>query len=292
MTPKVWFAVDVTVSPNAADAVEQALGDLADLGTSIDTLKRSQKESVVLTGFFSEPPDLEEVSRDLDTTLRICQISPDEIRTIETRTVEDADWLAEWKRHWQPREVGRFLISPPWLDPEPGDKLLISIEPNMAFGTGTHETTRLCLEAISELYTPDQTVLDVGTGTGILAIASAKMGGSQIVACDTDGDSVKIARENASLNGVADKIEFSHSSIDNTTRSADLVCANLTIDVIVQILPLLLQKTRRNLLLSGILAEQEPIITAELAGSQISNFTSEIHRQGEWISIIVSFPAS
>ena len=138
MTPKVWFAVDVTVSPNAADAVEQALGDLADLGTSIDTLKRSQKESVVLTGFFSEPPDLEEVSRDLDTNLGIYEISPDAIRAIETRTVEDADWLDEWKRHWQPTEAGRFLISPPWLDPEPGEKLLIRIEPNLAFGTGTH----------------------------------------------------------------------------------------------------------------------------------------------------------
>lgn len=292
MTPKVWFAVDVTVWPNATDAVEEAMADLADLGTSLDTLKRSESESVVITGFFSEPPDLAEVRRDFDTALGIHEISSDTIHHIELRTVEDADWLAEWKRHWRPTEVGRFVISPPWLAPAPGDKLLISIEPNMAFGTGTHETTRLCLEAISELYTPDQTVLDVGTGTGILAIAAAKLGGSQIIACDTDADSVKIARENAVLNGVADKIEFFHGSIDDASRSADLVCANLTIDVIVPILPLLIQKTRRNLLLSGILAEQQPIITAELAKSQISDFRSGIRREGEWISVIVSFQAS
>ncbi len=89
MTPKVWFAVDVTVWPNATDAVEEAMADLADLGTSLDTLKRSESESVVITGFFSEPPDLAEVRRDFDTALGIHEISSDTIHHIELRTVED-----------------------------------------------------------------------------------------------------------------------------------------------------------------------------------------------------------
>src|SRR5205085_3138018 len=104
------------------------------------------------------------------------------------RVVEEIDWLAEWKKHWQPTEVGRFVIAPPWQEIDPGDKILIQIEPNMAFGTGTHETTQLCLDAISELYRPQLTFLDVGTGTGILAIAAAKLGGDQVLACDTDAD--------------------------------------------------------------------------------------------------------
>lgn len=292
MTTKVWYAVDVTISPNAAAAVEETLGDLADLGTAIDTLKRARDESVIVTGFFSEPADLADIRRELHATLRIHEISSDAIRNLETRTVEDADWLAEWKRHWQPTSVGRFLISPPWLDPDPGDKLLISIEPNMAFGTGTHETTRLCLEAISEIYTSDQTVLDVGTGTGILAIAAAKLGGTHITACDTDVDSVTIARENAALNGLAGHIDFSLGSINGLTPSADLVSANLTLDVITPMLPLLIKTARRHLLLSGILVEQEPLMIHALKKSEISDLKFEIRRQGEWISVIVYFPAS
>ena len=104
MTPKVWFAVDVTVSPNAADAVEEAMADLADLGTSLDTLKRSESESVVITGFFSEPADLAEIRSHLDTTLGIHEISSDTIRSIELRTFEDADRLVKMNG----REVFKF----------------------------------------------------------------------------------------------------------------------------------------------------------------------------------------
>jgi ribosomal protein L11 methyltransferase len=182
------------------------------------------------------------------------------------------------------------VVSPPWLDPGATDKLIILIEPNMAFGTGTHETTQLCLEAISELHTPDQSVMDVGTGTGILSIAAAKLGCRQITACDTDADAVAIARENARLNAVDDLIVFFDGSVDENSPSADLVVANLTIDVILPMLPLLIKITRRHLLLSGILAEQKPLITDALSEGPDLKF--EIRRKGEWIAVIVSSQAS
>lgn len=292
MTPQAWFAVDVTVSPEAAPAAEEALAGIADRGTSLDSLRKRPGEAVVVTGYLSAEADLTEIRRSLDVMLAVHGFSADSLHDITLRTVEDIDWLAEWKRHWRPTEIGRFIVSPPWLDPDVSNRSLIRIEPNMAFGTGTHETTQLCLEAISELYTSDQSMLDVGTGTGILAIAAAKLGGTDIIACDTDADSITIARENATLNGVAHQINFFDGSIDNDTRSADIVCANLTLDVITPLLPLLLKRSRYSLLLSGILSEQEADIMTQLARSQISNLKSEIRRKGEWIAVIVSFPAS
>ncbi len=172
----------------------------------------------------------------------------------------------------------------------------------MAFGTGTHETTQLCLAAIGDNCRAGQSFLDVGTGTGILAIAAAKLATehtetvekktrmvsvssvAKIMACDTDLDSVRIARENAEANGVERQIEFFDGSISAATPPFDFVCANLTIDVIVPILPLLIEKTKDILLLSGILAGQEAIITEQLLKLQISNF--DIKHAGEWISVL------
>lgn len=292
MIAKRWFALDVTVSAGVADIVEEALADTSDLGTSIDSLKKSREAPVCISAFFSEPPSLAEVRANVEAAITDHGFPTDSVSSIELRTVEDADWLAEWKRHWQPTETGRFVVSPPWLEPDLDDKLLIRIEPNMAFGTGTHETTQLCLEAISELYEPSQTLLDVGSGTGVLSIAAALLGGRDIIACDTDADSVKIARENAALNDVGESIRFFDGSIGDRTPVVDMVCANLTLDVIEPMLPLLIKKARRYLLLSGILLEQETAIIEALKRSDISGPSLEIRRKGEWIAVIVSLPAS
>ena len=169
----------------------------------------------------------------------------------------------------------------------------------MAFGTGTHETTRLCLQAIGENFQSEMSFLDVGTGTGILSIAAAKLrdksldfqnteaksqASKSFEACDTDSTSIKIARENAELNEV-DEINFYVGSISDATPSFDLVCANLTIDVILPILPILIKKTEKLLVLSGILKEQKNLITEELKKLEIDN--AKIETLGEWISVLV-----
>lgn len=128
---------------------------------------------------------------------------------------------------------------------------MIRIEPGMAFGTGTHETTRLCLLAI-ETYFRANSFLDVGTGTGILAIAAAKLApAARVEACDTDPDAIAIARENARLNGVGERIRFWVGTVEESTTSASCVCANLTADVILPLLPALIGASCERLILSG-----------------------------------------
>ena len=287
-----WYSISVNVGPEAAEAIEYALNSLDSLGTEINHLQKKNSDIVTVVGYFNEMPDEERVQDELHYALRIYGLGQDAVRSLERSEVADTDWLAEWKKHWKPTRIGGFVIAPPWSEVEEGDDIVIRIEPNMAFGTGTHETTQLCLQAIEQRFIPGDSFLDVGTGTGILAIATAKMNlrsgaaGTRIYACDTDTDSVSLAAENAERNNVAGMIDFSVGSISESTTEFDFVCANLTLDVIEPILELLTQKTRKTLVMSGILAEQQPQIERALTDVGIND--AAITQSGEWISLIVN----
>lgn len=289
--PKEWYAFDVKVDAIATEAVESAFNALGAIGTETGGFKKKDGKSVRVTGYFDWLPDPSALPIALTDSFEIYGLDPDVFGSITLRTVEEEDWLAEWKKYWRPTEVGRFIIAPPWETVDDPDKIIITIEPNMAFGTGTHETTQLCLEAIGELYGPDQSFLDVGTGTGILAIAAAKLPNSskqakaKIVGCDTDADAVAIARENAIANAVEDDIHFFAGPIYQDTPVFDFICANLTLDVILPILSLLIEKTRSVLVLSGILATQKNEILKALDQLQIADRRSQI--SGEWISVTI-----
>jgi ribosomal protein L11 methyltransferase len=251
---------------------------------------------VMVSGYFDATPDIETVRTALLDALRIYSLGSTSLIDLKTREVPDRDWLAEWKKDWQPVEVGRFIVAPPWseiTEPRPvgvatgssRDRIVIRIEPGMAFGTGTHETTRLCLKAI-EKYFRGGSFLDVGTGTGILAIAAAKMWPeARVEACDTDADAVAIARDNARLNGVGEQIDFRVGSVTEQTSSADLVCANLTAPVIVDLLPALLGATCGRLVLSGILDSQGELVRSRLLELGAAGF--EIEQDGEWIALVI-----
>jgi ribosomal protein L11 methyltransferase len=271
--------LDVDVEPQAHEAVEYALMEAGAAGTAADSA-----DEMRVTGYFAEVPDRERVRGELFEALRIYELPSSSVRDMNVREVEQRDWLEEWKKNWQPVEVGRFIIAPPWstIDDAP-DRLVIRIEPGMAFGTGTHETTRLCLAAIEKYY-EGGSFLDVGTGTGILAIAAAMLApGARVEACDTDADAIEIARENAAANGVA-QIEFRVGSTAEVS-SADFVCANLTADVILGVLPGLVALTCGRLVLSGILETQTEAIIDRLSELAVSEV--EIRQEGEWVAIVV-----
>lgn len=282
-----WTAIEVAVDPEAAEAIEFLFNELDSLGTEINHLRKKSTESTIVIGYFNEPPDEETFDDELHYALKSYGFTDENVRNIERKAIANEDWLLEWKKHWKPTEIGRFVVAPPWFDLRNDGRHVIRIEPNMAFGTGTHETTQLCLRAIEKHFKPGMSFLDVGTGTGILSIAAAMIGDASlpIVACDTDADSVAIAMENAVLNGVGERIEFYVGSIDENTEPFDFVAANLTIDVIVPLLPTLLAKSKHWLLLSGILAEQQQAIFQQLENNDIE--AAEIEEAGEWISVVI-----
>jgi ribosomal protein L11 methyltransferase len=285
MSSPKWYALDVLIESQASEAVEYALMEVGALGTETNS---REDDLVTVSAYFDESPERERARAQLAEALRIYELPTSSVRAMNIREVADQDWLDEWKKSWQPVSVGeRFIIAPPWADiADPGDRFVIRIEPGMAFGTGTHETTRLCLLAI-ERYFAGGSFLDVGTGTGILAIAAAKLfSNARVEAIDTDAEAVEIARENARLNGVAENIEFRAGSIDETIASADLVCANLTADVITAIVPQLLGATCGRLVLSGILDTQLEAVRARLHQCGVSE-APEIMSDGEWIALIV-----
>jgi ribosomal protein L11 methyltransferase len=275
--PSAWYALDVDLDEAAHEAVEYALMEAGALGT--ETTDRG------VTAYFAETPGRERVRNELFDALRIYDLPSSSVRDMNVREVAEHDWLEEWKQNWQPVEVGSFIIAPPWSElRETHDHLVIRIEPGMAFGTGTHETTRLCLDAIQKHFRAGS-FLDVGTGTGILAIAAAKLVPEGCIeACDTDEAAIAIARENAELNGVS-QINFRVGSVDDTTASADLVCANLTADVITRMLSTLVGLTCGKLILSGILETQVEMVQAALHDCGIDEF--EINQDGEWVALTV-----
>ena len=282
-TDKQWHSLNVDVEPSAREAVEYALMEAGALGT----LTNDPADGLIrIVGYFETTPDRELIRRELIEALRIYNLPTSSVRDMNVDQFPNHDWLDEWKKNWQPVVVGRFVIAPSWSEiANRPDQIVIRIEPGMAFGTGTHETTRLCLAAIEKHFTGGS-LLDVGTGTGILAIAAAKMfPEARIVACDIDEDALRIAQDNASANGVAEQIEFVVGPANDSLSSADLVCANLTADVILQTLPTLLNLTCGKLVLSGILETQLESIADRLREAGPSDV--EVSQDGEWVCCVV-----
>lgn len=290
MRRKTWYAAEVIVPRDAREPIEYGLMEAGAGGTET---RDADGGRVAVVAYFETRPEIESVRAALRDACRVYGFKAAVVPDFRIQEVADRDWLGEWKKSWQPIKTGRFIVAPPWIDSAPlastggssEELIIIRVEPGMAFGTGTHETTRLCLKAI-EKHFRGGSFLDVGTGTGILAIAAAKLfADARVEACDTDAEAIEIAKDNARLNEVAGQIEFRVGSVGKQTASADLVCANLTAPVIVELLPELLAETCGHLILSGILDSQVELVQSSLF--QLGATILEIDQDGEWVALVV-----
>ena len=216
---------------------------------------------------------------------------------LEERVLEEGEWETAWKSFFSLLRVGRHLvIKPSWQEYIPGQgDAVVELDPGLAFGTGHHPTTRMCLEALERLASPGMQVLDLGTGSGILAIGAAKLGASRVTAVDVDGVAVRVARANVRSNGVSHQVRLYKGGLPHPKVPGgdfDLVLANLNARALAEMAPYLADslKPGGSLVVSGVLTEQERQVEAHFISMALLLESRMV--QGEWVTLTLRRSAS
>ncbi|MDU0460582.1 MAG: 50S ribosomal protein L11 methyltransferase [Geobacteraceae bacterium] len=298
-----WLEIACDVPAEIADVVAEYLTILSGNGIcmenlSVDAFSASEiPESQRMTIKAYLPASLDPAPKMAELEAYLQELSgrkPGLVMTIPTITaVRSEDWSTSWKVHFKPLRVGsRLLIVPTWEDATslPGD-LVLRIDPGMAFGTGGHETTRLCLELLEKVMdiAPQAvapSLLDLGTGSGILAMAASRLGAGRILALDIDPEAVEVARENLALNELAEKVECGTMPIESLEEGFDIILANILAEELVRLAPDLAMRLNPSgaLILSGILAEKEDLVRSGFADQPLEYL--ETNRAGEWVAML------
>ncbi|MFN2272938.1 MAG: 50S ribosomal protein L11 methyltransferase [Anaerolineae bacterium] len=285
-----WLEVSVPVDNEAAEAVAEVLSRYAYHGVVIETGPEGwSTEPVVVRAYLPADEHVRANRRRVEEALwHLGQIWP--IPDPTFRPVAEADWEEAWKEQLRVLHIGqRVVIRPSWLDytPASGD-VVIDLDPGMAFGTGLHPTTQLCLEALEEMVQPGAEVLDLGTGSGILAIAAAKLGARSVKAVDNDPMAVKTARENAVTNNVQETVHVVEGSLENVPGDYDLVVVNILARIIAEMLQEGLGTRVRpggKLVAAGIIADQEVTVTEALEQKALT--LVERRQKGDWVCLVI-----
>lgn len=250
--------------------------------------EQENTEIVVVTAYFPDDSELhgrlstvEEEMAAIEERIGFCRFG----RTC-FRTISEKDWENEWKQFFHTTRVSEHLvIKPTWEKYEalPEDKI-IELDPGMAFGTGTHHTTGMCMRRLEKVIEPGMTVFDVGTGSGILAIAAAKLGADYIKAIDIDATAVRVALENVAMNNLSSVIEVEQGDLLSATEGkADAIIANIIADIIIMLLPDIPGKLHEGgvFLASGIISDRLDDVTA--AAKKNGLYVEAVDTQGGWV---------
>ena len=307
-----WMKITVLTTTIASEIVSQMLIDAGSQGTIIEDkndvqlnqrpegqwdiideeIARRIGDDVKVTGFYpmdNRAPDT--LSFVKDRARELPSIAPGiDLGKLEVSmtTIDDEDWAENWKSQYKPFRLGKHIvIRPGWeeYDAEPTDKV-VTIDPGMAFGTGTHETTGMCVSLVEEYVKEGMDVIDVGTGTGILAIAAAHMGAKHVLASDIDPMAVRVAKENIEINGFSDVIEAKEGDLLEAAESdANVVIANIIADVIIHICAPVRALIREGgvFICSGIAREREDEVIEALKKAGYGKLDKR--NDGEWTAI-------
>ena len=299
-----WCEIHIHIPAAAADLVCAELADLGSCGVTVEERKldtfvppdpdEPPRGPLRLRAYFAiEPAEVEPLREAIRERLAwLAAIVPGlEADLPEVATVRNEDWAEGWKQHFPVVHIGRRLvIRPSWetYTPDAGEVVVV-LDPGMAFGTGTHGTTRLCLETLAALFetpNPPSRVLDVGTGSGILAIAAAALGAERVLACDIDAAACRIAAENVADNGLQSRVEITEAPLEELEGDFDLVLANILAEENIRLAVPLISRVRPGgtLVLSGILLEKERLVATAFQEYPLSS-PRYFHRE-DWSCLV------
>lgn len=301
MPPITWLELSLVVDGELAEAIAEVLSRYLPDGVAImatEIAPDSDGEGIPVgpvrvCGYLPMDEQLEGTRQQIEEALwYLGRIRP--VPAPQYQPITEINWVDAWKQHYHPIPIGRRLIVvPAWMEsPEP-DRIPIRMDPGMAFGTGTHPTTQLCLEALDERVIPGQEVIDVGCGSGILSIAALKLGARHALAVDVDPEAVANTQANATANGVTDRLEVRLGSVAEirsgafSIQKAPLVLANILAPVIVHLLDQGLADLLEPggvLVLSGILEDQVGEIEAALAKHRLQVMARR--QSGDWVAVL------
>lgn len=279
-----WWELQITCNPDLEDSIFWRLGNLGCRGTASE-----KKGDLYLVRAY-----LPKSQQQLDLEALALGLSEDAVMMglpipkIERQVIDEEDWASSWKEHWQPLEIGdRFLINPAWLPPpEKSNRLILRLDPGVAFGTGNHATTQLCLEALETHAVEGAVVADIGCGSGILSIGALLLGASKVYAVDTDPLAVQSTRSNQDLNDISfERLVVQEGSIERLMQlkePVDGIVCNILAEVIISLIPQMsdLAKSTTWGILSGILITQANSVTDTLEQNGWS--VASLQRQNDW----------
>jgi ribosomal protein L11 methyltransferase len=273
-------SIEVRVPVGDAGLQEAVIGELGDLATGF-----VQEEDAVLAYVPEAAWDAEAAGR-----LKAWLEAHDVPREVETRSIPEENWNAAWEETVRPLRIGRFLVRPTWTDtpPEHADAEVLVIDPKMSFGTGYHESTRLALRLVPEAVEDGDLVLDVGTGTGVLAVAACRLRARRCIAVDTDDNAVENARENVAQNDVSGRVDVRRGSMQAVPEDGfDVVLANINRNVLVDLMPAFARAAAPGaaLILAGLLDTDRDLILQHAADAGFE-LASERQENG-WIGLLL-----
>jgi len=289
-----WIELSVQTDAEGAEAAAALLNEMVESGAAIEqTIIPDSGEpfdparAFTVRAFFAARSDQrEQLQRAQEMLWHLAQLRP--LSDPRLRELAEEDWAEAWKKYYTILHIGaRLVIKPSWLDyvPQPDD-VVIELDPGMAFGTGLHPTTRLCMLALEQCQTGAPRVLDVGTGSGVLAITSAKLGAREILARDTDAVAVETATRNVAINRAEAIVRVERGSIDSTCNQFDLICINILAEVIVELAPLLAAALRPGgmLIASGVLDFKCDDVADALSATGIQ--VMEKKQEEDWVALV------
>ncbi len=290
-----WLEASITVDNEAAEAAAEVLSRYAHRGVVIEAGPDGGSAGTVTVRAYLPADERAQANRHhIEEALwHLGQIWP--IPAPIFHSIAEDDWTEAWKKQLRVLHVGQHIvIRPSWLDYTPmPDDIVIQLDPGMAFGTGLHPTTQLCLEALEMLVQPGMDVLDVGTGSGILAIAAARLGARDVIAVDSDPTAVKTARENVVVNGAQEIVSVLDGSLDDIVGDYDAIAINILAQVIVETVQHGLSARVRpggKIIAAGILIDQESDVAAAMDQQGLTLI--ERRQRDDWVCLVGERPYS